>query len=73
MLNYFYGTYSTAKVYTANSFNPSSNNLAFEDSSLKLEILLFTRNKVSSMKKADHRDKFIKASKSVCMSTICIS
>jgi len=56
-----------------NSFKPSSDNRAFEDSSPKTMCSAFYQKKVSSLKQADLTNMFKKASKSVHISTIVVS
>jgi len=56
-----------------NSFNPSSDNPAFEDSSPKTTCFVFYQKKVSSLKQADLTNMFKKASKGVHTSTVVVS
>jgi hypothetical protein len=51
------------------SFNPSSDNLVLKESSPNT----FYHKKASSMKQIDLRNKFKKASKSFCISTVVVS
>jgi len=48
----------------------NSGNLAVKDSSTKIGNFAFHHKTASSMKQADHRDMFKKASKCVCTSTV---
>jgi hypothetical protein len=56
-----------------NSFNLTSDNSALEKTSPKTGSFAFYQRKTSSMKQADLRDMFKRASKSVCTSTVVIS
>jgi hypothetical protein len=53
-----------------NSFNPSSDNLALKEESSSNT---FYHKKASSMKQIDPRNKFKKATKSFCISTVVVS